>query len=93
MTAVGSQATPLVAGLSVAVAAVAARSALEYYAVWRATPRLRKVFEGGFQPAMDKREAAHILGIRCVRGGATRSPAFWPAHLAASQGSRRRLTR
>lgn len=48
-----------------AAAALAARAAVQQYAVWRAAPRLRRVFEGGFQSAMDRKEAAHILGIRC----------------------------
>ena len=61
-----AQTTPLVAGLSVAAAALTARSAIQYYQVWKVTPRLRKFYEGGFEPVMDKREAALILGLRCV---------------------------
>ena len=61
-----AQTTPLVAGLTVAAAALTARQALQFYAVWKATPRLRKFYEGGFQATMDKREAALILGLRCA---------------------------
>ena len=57
-------ATPLVAGLTIAATALAARHSLQLYQVWRSTPRLRRVFEGGFQSVMDRREAANILGIR-----------------------------
>ena len=62
-----AQTTPLVAGLTVAAAALTARSAIQYYQVWKVTPRLRKFYEGGFEATMDKREAALILGLRCVR--------------------------
>lgn len=60
------------AGLSVAVAALVARQGLTSLAAWRASgPALRRFYEGGFQPVMDRREAALILG--CRRGGAQRS--------------------
>ncbi len=63
------QATPLVAGLSVAAVALTARSALQWYQVYKVTPRLRKFYEGGFEEKMDRREAALILGLRCARRG------------------------
>jgi DnaJ family protein C protein 19 len=62
-----AQATPLLAGLSVAAAALTARSAIQWYEVYKVTPRLRKFYEGGFESTMDRREAALILGVRCVR--------------------------
>jgi hypothetical protein len=61
-----TQATPLVAGLSVAAAALTARSALQYYQVWKVAPRLRKFYEGGFQEKMDESEALKILNLRCA---------------------------
>lgn len=73
--------TPLVAGLSVAAAAVAARSALGYYTAWKASPRLRRVFEGGFEAVMTKREAANILAVRCALFRAARSCAPRPLRL------------
>jgi DnaJ family protein C protein 19 len=63
------QATPLLAGLSVAAVALTARSALQWYQVYKVTPRLRKFYEGGFEEKMDRREAALILGLRCARRG------------------------
>jgi len=66
LTPPSRQATPLVAGLSVAAAALAGREALLAYHAWAKLPRKLKYYEGGFQPAMDRREAALILGLRCV---------------------------
>ncbi len=54
------------AGLSVAAAALTARSALQYYQVWKVAPRLRKFYEGGFQEKMDESEALKILNLRCA---------------------------
>lgn len=58
------QATPLVAGLAVAGAAMAARYGLQAWNAVKAGggPKLRKYYEGGFAAAMTKREAALILG-------------------------------
>jgi DnaJ family protein C protein 19 len=53
-----------VAGLGLAATALVARSALLRYELWRASPTFRRFYEGGFQQAMDRREAALILGIR-----------------------------
>ncbi|KAL2622186.1 hypothetical protein R1flu_002391 [Riccia fluitans] len=60
-------ASPLIAGLTVAVAAWAGKYGIEAYQAFKlrpATPRLRKFYEGGFQPTMTRREAALILGVR-----------------------------
>ncbi|KAL6998250.1 hypothetical protein U1Q18_008376 [Sarracenia purpurea var. burkii] len=57
--------TPLLAGFAVAAAAYAGRySILAWQAFKARPPRLRRFYEGGFQPAMTKREAALILGVR-----------------------------
>ncbi|KAJ0980409.1 hypothetical protein J5N97_008664 [Dioscorea zingiberensis] len=60
-------ATPLVAGLSVAAAAISARYALQAWQAFKArpfVPRARRFYPGGFQQVMTRREAALILGIR-----------------------------
>ncbi|KAI4349190.1 hypothetical protein L6164_009814 [Bauhinia variegata] len=57
--------TPLVAGLAVAAAAYAGRYGIQAWQAFKARPpRMRKFYEGGFQPTMTKREAALILGVR-----------------------------
>ncbi|XP_010922529.1 mitochondrial import inner membrane translocase subunit TIM14-1 [Elaeis guineensis] len=58
---------PLLAGLAVAAAALAGRYGIQAWHAYKArpaVPRVRKFYEGGFQPTMTKREAALILGIR-----------------------------
>ncbi|KAK8919232.1 Mitochondrial import inner membrane translocase subunit TIM14-3 [Platanthera zijinensis] len=60
-------ATPLLAGLAVAAAALAGRYGVQAWQVYKArpvVPRMRKFYEGGFQPSMTRREASLILGIR-----------------------------
>jgi len=60
-------ATPLIAGVSVAAAAMAGKFGLEAWQAFKARPvtaRIRKFYEGGFQPVMTRREAALILGVR-----------------------------
>ena len=63
------QATPFLAGLAVAAAALAGRYGIQ---AWHAIktrppkPKFRKFYNGGFQPTMTKREAALILGVRLV---------------------------
>ncbi|XP_058212876.1 mitochondrial import inner membrane translocase subunit TIM14-3-like isoform X2 [Rhododendron vialii] len=58
-------ATALVAGLAVAAAAYAGRySILAWQAFKARPPALRRFYEGGFQSAMSRREAALILGVR-----------------------------
>ncbi|PSC73057.1 mitochondrial import inner membrane translocase subunit TIM14-1 [Micractinium conductrix] len=57
--------TPLVAGLAVGAAAYGARAALQAFNAWKtAAPRMRAFYKGGFQPEMNRREAALILGVR-----------------------------
>lgn len=58
---------PLVAGLAVAAAALAGKHGIMAWQAYKArpvVPRMRKFYEGGFQPTMTRREAALILGIR-----------------------------
>ncbi|TQE03815.1 hypothetical protein C1H46_010622 [Malus baccata] len=60
-------ATPLLAGLAVAATALAGRYGIQAWHAFKTRPpkaRMRKFYEGGFQPTMTKREAALILGIR-----------------------------
>ncbi|EFJ09595.1 hypothetical protein SELMODRAFT_427951 [Selaginella moellendorffii] len=62
-----SQATPFIAGVAIAAAAIAGKYGVEAWHAFRtrpAVPRLRKFYEGGFQPTMTRREAALILGVR-----------------------------
>jgi DnaJ family protein C protein 19 len=61
------QAAPLIAGLAVAAAALASRYSIQAWHAYKArpiVPRMRKFYEGGFQPAMTRREAGLILGVR-----------------------------
>ncbi|KAJ0978215.1 hypothetical protein J5N97_013689 [Dioscorea zingiberensis] len=60
-------ATPFLAGLAVAAAALAGRYTIQAWQAYKARPvvhKMRKFYEGGFQPTMTRREAALILGIR-----------------------------
>ncbi|XP_047323607.1 mitochondrial import inner membrane translocase subunit TIM14-1 [Impatiens glandulifera] len=60
-------ATPFLAGLAVAAAALAGRYGIQAWNTLKTRPpkpRMRKFYEGGFQPTMTKREAALILGVR-----------------------------
>ncbi|KAJ4842325.1 hypothetical protein Tsubulata_049259 [Turnera subulata] len=60
-------ATPFLAGLAVAGAALAGRYGIQAWQAFKARPpkaKLRKFYDGGFQPQMTKREAALILGVR-----------------------------
>ncbi|KAK4772970.1 hypothetical protein SAY87_027989 [Trapa incisa] len=57
--------TPLLAGIAVAAAAYAGRYGIQAWHTFKTSPpKLRKFYEGGFQPIMNKREAALILGVR-----------------------------
>ncbi|KAM7262424.1 hypothetical protein ACFE04_000107 [Oxalis oulophora] len=61
------QATPFIAGVAVAAAAYAGKYGIQAYQAFKARPptaRLRKFYEGGFQPSMTRREASLILGVR-----------------------------
>ncbi|RAL54979.1 unnamed protein product [Cuscuta campestris] len=60
-------ATPLIAGAAIAAAAYAGRYGILAWQAFKARPptaRMRKFYEGGFQPKMTRREAALILGVR-----------------------------
>ncbi|MCO5572807.1 hypothetical protein L7F22_026566, partial [Adiantum nelumboides] len=60
-------ASPLIAGVAVAAAALAGKYGIEAWHAYKArprVPRMRKFYEGGFQPVMTRREAALILGVR-----------------------------
>ncbi|XAR56095.1 hypothetical protein NMG60_11036419 [Bertholletia excelsa] len=60
-------ATPFLAGLAIAAAALAGRYGIHAWQAFKTRspkPRVRRFYEGGFQPTMTKREAALILGIR-----------------------------
>ncbi|KAJ1393880.1 DnaJ domain containing protein [Sesbania bispinosa] len=62
-----AKATPFLAGLAVAAAALAGKHGIKAWQAFKARPpkpRIRKFYEGGFQPTMTRREAALILGIR-----------------------------
>ncbi|KAG0558125.1 hypothetical protein M758_10G005400 [Ceratodon purpureus] len=57
----------LVAGFGVAAVAYAGKCGIEAWQAYKARPataRMRKFYEGGFQPVMTRREAALILGVR-----------------------------
>lgn len=59
--------SPLIAGLGVAAVAMAGKYGIEAWQAFKsrpAVPRMRKFYEGGFQPVMTRREAALILGVR-----------------------------
>ncbi|KAL2962990.1 hypothetical protein AAZX31_17G176200, partial [Glycine max] len=60
-------ATPFLAGLAVAAAALASKYGIQAWQAFKTQPpkpRLRKFCDGGFQPTMTRREAALILGVR-----------------------------
>ncbi|KAM6585003.1 hypothetical protein CsatB_012005 [Cannabis sativa] len=57
----------MMAGFAVAAAAYAGRYSILAWNAFKARPpsaKLRRFYEGGFQPAMNRREAALILGVR-----------------------------
>ena len=61
----GSTLGSIIAGAGVAALALTGRAAILSFEAWRrAPPRMRKFYEGGFDPEMTKREAALILGVR-----------------------------
>ncbi|XVF55428.1 hypothetical protein PTKIN_Ptkin06aG0035200 [Pterospermum kingtungense] len=58
---------PLITGIAVAAVAYAGRSGIRAWQAFKARPptaRIRRFYDGGFQPAMSRREAALILGVR-----------------------------
>lgn len=61
------QSTPFIAGVAVAATALAGRYGIQAWQAFKARPprpKIKKFYDGGFQPTMTKREAALILGIR-----------------------------
>lgn len=59
----------MLAGLAVAAAAYAGKYGVQAWQAFKTRPprpRMRKFYDGGFQPTMNRREAALILGIRYV---------------------------
>ncbi|XP_073025332.1 mitochondrial import inner membrane translocase subunit TIM14-1-like [Primulina eburnea] len=59
--------SPLIVGIAVAATAYAGRYGIQAWQAFKArspTVRMRKFYEGGFQPTMTRREAALILGVR-----------------------------
>lgn len=57
----------MIGGAAVAAAAYAGRYGIKAWQAFKARPpsaRLRKFYDGGFQPTMTRREAALILGVR-----------------------------
>ena len=62
---VAQMTTPIIAGASVAALALTGRAAILSFEAWRkAPPRMRRFYDGGFEPEMTRREAALILGVR-----------------------------
>eukprot|EP01025_Chloroclados_australasicus_P067185 TRINITY_DN9292_c0_g1_i3.p2 TRINITY_DN9292_c0_g1~~TRINITY_DN9292_c0_g1_i3.p2 ORF type:complete len:109 (-),score=4.03 TRINITY_DN9292_c0_g1_i3:600-926(-) len=57
-------ATPMIIGLSVATAALVARSSIIGFTNFMSRPRVRNFYKGGFLPEMSRREAGLILGLR-----------------------------
>uniref|UniRef100_A0A2P2J5U9 J domain-containing protein n=1 Tax=Rhizophora mucronata TaxID=61149 RepID=A0A2P2J5U9_RHIMU len=60
-------ASPFIIGVAVAATAYAGRYGIQAWQAFKARPpaaRLRRFYEGGFQPVMTRREAALILGVR-----------------------------
>ena len=73
----------MVAGAAVAAAAIAGRYGILAWQAFKArpiVPRMRKFYEGGFQAAMTRREAALILGVRSV------FTSFFSLHLDLKNG-------
>lgn len=59
----------MITGMAIAAAAYAGRYGIQAWQAFKARPptaRMRRFYEGGFQPVMTRREAALILGIRYV---------------------------
>ncbi|XP_030449896.1 mitochondrial import inner membrane translocase subunit TIM14-1-like [Syzygium oleosum] len=59
--------TPLIAGIAIAAAAYAGRYGIQAWQAFKTRPptaRMRRFYDGGFQPTMTRREAALILGVR-----------------------------
>uniref|UniRef100_M1CKQ1 DNAJ protein n=1 Tax=Solanum tuberosum TaxID=4113 RepID=M1CKQ1_SOLTU len=57
--------TPLVVGTTIGAAALGARYLIRAWQTFKAAPRVRMFYPGGFDRDMTRREAALILGVRC----------------------------
>nr|XP_009797012.1 PREDICTED: mitochondrial import inner membrane translocase subunit TIM14-3-like isoform X1 [Nicotiana sylvestris] len=58
------QASPIVVGTTVGAAALGARYLIRAWQTFKAAPRVRRFYHGGFEQVMTRREAALILGVR-----------------------------
>ncbi|TMW96225.1 hypothetical protein EJD97_007710 [Solanum chilense] len=56
--------TPLVVGTTIGAAALGARYLIRAWQTFKAAPRARRFYPGGFDRDMTRREAALILGVR-----------------------------
>ncbi|KAH0668149.1 hypothetical protein KY290_028989 [Solanum tuberosum] len=56
--------TPLVVGTTIGAAALGARYLIRAWQTFKAAPRVRMFYPGGFDRDMTRREAALILGVR-----------------------------
>ncbi|XP_004241472.1 mitochondrial import inner membrane translocase subunit TIM14-3-like [Solanum lycopersicum] len=56
--------TPLVVGTTIGAAALGARYLIRAWQRFKAAPRVRRFYPGGFDRDMTRREAALILGVR-----------------------------
>ncbi|KAL5184498.1 Mitochondrial import inner membrane translocase subunit TIM14-1 [Glycine soja] len=100
LTSCSWNATPFLAGLAVAAAALASKYGIQAWQAFKTQPpkpRLRKFCDGGFQPTMTRREAALILGVRHgngeERGGvlSPQSPTPTPQHILVPVSDTRRV--
>ncbi|OIT02098.1 PREDICTED: mitochondrial import inner membrane translocase subunit TIM14-3-like [Nicotiana attenuata] len=57
-------ASPIVVGTTVGAAALGARYLIRAWQTFKAAPRVRRFYPGGFEQVMTRREAALILGVR-----------------------------
>ncbi|KAJ8563316.1 hypothetical protein K7X08_031768 [Anisodus acutangulus] len=57
-------ASPVVVGTTIGAAALGARYLIQAWQTFKAAPRVRRFYPGGFERAMTRREAALILGVR-----------------------------
>ncbi|KAL3529440.1 hypothetical protein ACH5RR_008762 [Cinchona calisaya] len=57
-------ASPLIVGTAIGGAALGARQLIRSWQAFKAAPRIRRFYPGGFETTMTRREAALILGVR-----------------------------
>lgn len=60
------QASPIVVGTTIGAAALGARYLIRAWQTFKAAPRVRRFYPGGFEQVMTRREAALILGVRYI---------------------------